>query len=160
MHQENRGVSAARNVGLSVATGKYIGFVDPDDWVDVNMYKTLVEKANTNQTDLAICGYNRVSEEDSNIFETSYLEDKSVKADVCITDLFSLNGCSIRPTVWNKLFVKEILGDQKFNESYRISEDLLFLIDYLLKINYVVYSSNVGYYNLKRKNSSTCGGPD
>lgn len=56
VHQENRGVSAARNVGLSVATGKYIGSVDSDDWVDADMYKTLVEKMNAEQADIVICG--------------------------------------------------------------------------------------------------------
>lgn len=44
IHQRNKGVSAARNAGLKVATGEYVGFVDPDDYVDYQMYETMLKK--------------------------------------------------------------------------------------------------------------------
>lgn len=158
VHQKNSGVSAARNTGLKIARGTYVGFVDPDDWIDTNMYEILVEKIETSQAELAICGYNRVKDNDYHILETSCLEDKVISSTTCISDLFSLDGYSIRPSVWNKLFIKEIIADQRFDVTYNISEDLLFLTSYLLKINKVAYVNNAAYHNLKREFSSTCGG--
>ena len=43
-HKENGGVSSARNLGIDNATGQYLAFVDPDDYIDANMYEILVEK--------------------------------------------------------------------------------------------------------------------
>ena len=43
-HKENGGVSSARNLGIDNATGQYLAFIDPDDYIDVNMYEILVEK--------------------------------------------------------------------------------------------------------------------
>lgn len=50
-HQENKGVSEARQVGLDTASGMYIGFVDPDDWIDSGMFESLVRTAEENDAD-------------------------------------------------------------------------------------------------------------
>lgn len=55
IHQENAGVSAARNKGIKIASGKYIGFVDSDDWIEPDMYKTLLEKADKTLADIVMC---------------------------------------------------------------------------------------------------------
>jgi glycosyltransferase involved in cell wall biosynthesis len=57
IHQENSGVSAARNKGIEVARGKYIFFVDSDDYIQQNMYEKLVAAINDSDTDAVCCGY-------------------------------------------------------------------------------------------------------
>lgn len=55
VHKKNEGVSVARNVGLELATGEYVGFVDSDDWIEANMYETLIKELETNMVDIVMC---------------------------------------------------------------------------------------------------------
>ena len=55
--RKNSGVSAARNSGMEAAAGKYIGFVDPDDVVERNMFRRLFDAAVEKDADVAVCGY-------------------------------------------------------------------------------------------------------
>lgn len=57
--QVNSGVAAARNAGIQCAEGAFIGFIDPDDWVDEHMYETLYQYAVREAADIAMCGYMR-----------------------------------------------------------------------------------------------------
>ncbi|WP_455656299.1 glycosyltransferase family 2 protein [Phascolarctobacterium sp.] len=64
IHQKNAGYGAARNKGISMATGEFIGFVDPDDWVDVNMIDGMVSALNYNDADIVICDWQTFSNDD------------------------------------------------------------------------------------------------
>lgn len=63
IHQENSGVSAARNRGIEQACGEYIGFVDSDDWIEPNMYECLLREANQASADIVICDARTVYED-------------------------------------------------------------------------------------------------
>lgn len=56
IHQSNEGVSGARNVGLRIAKGEFIGFVDSDDWIEADMYEYLLQNIQQQDADIAICG--------------------------------------------------------------------------------------------------------
>lgn len=63
LHKENSGVSEARNIGLKHSTGEFIGFVDGDDYVDRQMYELLLERLESDNSDMAACNYLQVDEE-------------------------------------------------------------------------------------------------
>lgn len=56
IHKENGGLSSARNTGLDIATGEWVGFVDSDDWVEPDMYEYLLSGAQQARADIAVCG--------------------------------------------------------------------------------------------------------
>lgn len=63
LHIENKGVANARNQGLNIAAGDYIGFVDSDDYIEPEMYEYLIGELKTNPCDIAVCGYQINTEE-------------------------------------------------------------------------------------------------
>ena len=58
IEKENGGCASARQVGLDAAKGRYVGFIDPDDFIDPSMYKKLLERALMGDMDITVCGYN------------------------------------------------------------------------------------------------------
>lgn len=64
VHQENQGLGPARNCGLAVATGMYVGFVDSDDWVDFDMYERLYEAAEASGSEVVLAGLRTVSHDE------------------------------------------------------------------------------------------------
>ena len=62
IHKQNGGLSDARNAGLNVATGEYIGYVDGDDWIEPGMYGSMVRSCVEQQAQIAVCRYNRYLE--------------------------------------------------------------------------------------------------
>ena len=57
IHQKNRGLSGARETGLKAASGKYVNFVDSDDWIEDTAIEEMVEAAEKNNADIVICDW-------------------------------------------------------------------------------------------------------
>ena len=63
IHKQNGGVADARNIGIENATGKYIAFIDSDDYLNKTMYQKLFEKITTTNSDICMCGFINVYED-------------------------------------------------------------------------------------------------
>ena len=98
--KENGGQGSARNFGLTKANGEYIGYVDSDDYVELDMYEKLYNKAKTNNYDIVTCGNYNVSEN---------YENKIVDNIVTIYKSKTENIIFGKMAVWNKIYKKEIL---------------------------------------------------
>lgn len=101
IHKENGGLSDARNVGIDNATGRYLGFVDSDDWIDPGMYDSLIHSIKKDNTDIAICGYYR-----------DYI-GKQEKCSDCNAGIYS------REVTLSKLFMGNELHDHSVTKLYK-----------------------------------------
>jgi len=159
IHQPNAGVSAARNAGLSVARGEYIGFCDPDDFVAPDMFQTLFDAIKKHGADLGACGYNYYSEE--YILDTSRLYQLRENEIMSRRDIYSkLSDMppTLRHGVVTKLFKASIIGDLRFDVRLKSAEDGDFLLNYIKRVNTAVFVHRPLYMNLVRDGSATHGG--
>ena len=134
LHQENKGVSAARNRGLDEASGKFVTFVDADDAVAPQMLSVLLELIRGN--DIAGCGFEQthaaaqmpalyLHEQESTMPEQN-LPQFMAGEDFIRTKL--LHGDT---RIWSKLLRRSLIGEQRFQEGLTIGEDMLFLLSVL-----------------------------
>ena len=121
IHQDNLGVGAARNVGLNIAKGEYIGFVDPDDYVDKDMFRRLVMVAVEDSVDIVICNYYDV--ETDGIRKGYYYFDPILDT-LQIRDKIMVN--ELPSFLWNKIFVRDLFKDIFFLH-INIFEDFLLM---------------------------------
>lgn len=153
IHKKNGGVSSARNVGLKVAKGKYIQFVDSDDYIDLNMTETLVDSIVKNETQLAICGINYGENEASNSDEFPNVQFMLVKDMFRIVPNFVLN--YFPNSVCNKLYIRDNISEN-FIESISLGEDLIFNFEYFKAITAVTIIPNrCVHYSIHNKDSLT-----
>ena len=163
----DEGVSYCRNLGIEKANGKYIMFVDSDDWIDSNMIEAMYKKAEENKLDLVMCSYIREFKDHSKekIFnlpeEIIYKEDKvknellrklvgPVKEELSNPEMLDALG-----TVWGKLYRADILKENKIKfvdlKEIGSAEDTLFNIftfNYLKKVMFL----NKSMYHYWRDN--------
>lgn len=147
-HQDNQGVSEARNLGLSVARGKYICFLDADDLYCREMVEKLVSAIENNNAEMATCSYYIFNNELSNT-ETKSDLNESVSENK--QNIISTILCDTRYAgyVWNKIFLSNLLRDTKFDSEIKIGEDLHFVLKYMKNVRRAVFLNDklYGYYD-------------
>lgn len=144
-HQKNLGVSAARNYGISMSSGDYIGFCDSDDWVEPDMYESLYRIIKENCVDMACCAF-FVDKGDSNQNVVDDNEVIVVQARNALCDII-FDGTHIGGVeLWTKLIKREIFDGLKFRENIAIGEDAVMMFDVLLACNSIAYSKVYRYH--------------
>ena len=125
-HTQNRGVSAARNLGIREASGKYISFIDADDYIDDSFLTKLRNSIIENDSGLAVCGYEEIRNGEISVHVHKDLHTGSVVYDALRQDLLCI--------LWNKLYVREKIR-HFFDESISTCEDSIFCVQYYLDNN-------------------------
>ena len=150
IHKENAGVASARNAGLYVATGEYIGFVDSDDWVSNEMYQILYEDICRYEADIACCGYSKVL--DGKINNEDYFEQKKCVDRNEAAQLFFQPYClqGYYTSNCNKIFKYTCICPKgkmiEFEEGVLLGEDERWLMEVLCNSNRVSLNSEQHYY--------------
>ena len=147
-HTENRGLSAARNLGLQEAKGEYIGFVDSDDWIESDMYEVLLNKMRATGTDICVCGY--WSEGESSTKQFHY-PDALYSGGETLTAL--IHG-KLGSYTWNKLYRRDMFEGVSFPLG-RYYEDVDTLCEVLSNSSSVVVLDTVKYHYRQRADSIT-----
>ena len=146
IHQENSGPSVARNKGISIATGKYIGFVDSDDYIEPTMYEELYNSANQNNIQVAMCSYKEkyLYNNESIIVKANVDSNKiygKLDIDEKIISTFAKNDNYGYYSLCNKIYLREWLLDSNIildiNRDH--GEDWWFNINIFSRINSFIY---------------------
>lgn len=120
VHKENGGLSDARNAGIKIAKGKYIAFIDSDDYIEKNYVEFLYYAITENRVDIAQCGINQVTEE-GRLLKTTTEDVDSVKtAEEILEGMCQEEWNNV--VVWNKLYARKLFENIQFPKG-KIHED-------------------------------------
>lgn len=152
----NEGVAAARNTGLERASGNYVGFVDPDDWIEPEMYESMYNKLAHSEHNLCLCNYYKddrlvsypkVLKIKKDSLDKQEVIDEIIASMIGIDDLMPkykyIMGC-----VWRCLYKKDFIDqyELRFKKGVSIMEDLVFTIEALLKSDGLCIDHGIWYH--------------
>lgn len=143
--KKNEGVSIARNAGLKQAKGKYICFMDSDDWVEKDYLEQMYNKISKNNYDIVACDTYAIYP-NKKMYIKSNINDNQDEKKLMI-DAYAV--------IWNKMYKKEIISDIYFEKNISFCEDVLFLYEVYSKVKKVGSINEPLYNYLQRENSLT-----
>lgn len=162
IHQSNHGESHARNQGLKVATGGYIAFMDCDDWIEPQMYETLVNILEKNNVDIAASSWYKDSDNKSQFMENRLpvVQGKFDQYQL-MQYVYRRDDYQGFAYMWNKLYKREVIYSEVnnqpilFNETLKLGGDVLYVADVLLKTASAIYLEQA-FYHYRQRSSSGC----
>lgn len=144
IYKENGGVSSARNLGLELSKGKYIGFVDPDDCISSDFYSSMIAKLESESADICQCEWLTTIDETGRVL----LQGKSYRSR---ND--SLVVLEFGSVVWDKIYKKDIFHIARFDENLKLYEDVEIFSKILYHDIKMVFSDSGTYFYRVRDKS-------
>lgn len=150
IHKGNGGLSDARNAGINVAKGRYLGFVDPDDWVTPDFYSYLYKGIQDYQADIAVCEYYNVWEKNADA--TNRPAPRFFRGEESLKALLLLK---IGNYAWNKLYKRELFGEDLRYPQGKKYEDVQTTYRLFQRAASVIALPEAKYYYLRRSDGIT-----
>lgn len=145
IHQENQGVSAARNAAIKCIQGSWICFIDSDDWIESTMLEKLLELANKTHADIVACDL--FDEKKDCTCYRNYWNVPSKNTELIFEGKERFfYGFAYSPVLWNKLIKVDLIHDIWFSTKCRYGEDSLFLSDVMIRTKRVCCSGEPLYH--------------
>lgn len=150
IHQKNGGLSNARNTGIDICTGKYIIFIDSDDYIDRNMVKKLYDNINKTKSDISICDYYLEKNKKislNNYPEVIFCTTASDKFDYLFNEY-----STVTTVAWNKIYKRQLFEKLRYPDG-KIHEDEFVICELLEMADKISYMLEPLYYYVQRNNS-------
>jgi glycosyltransferase involved in cell wall biosynthesis len=151
IHQENSCRGNALNNGLRIATGKFVGFVDCDDYIEPDMYETLLDALCTHDADIAECGFFKVWRDEIKKYHNCHGSGKITLFDNCQA-IEALLSKKLNSATWNKIYKMNLVADLKF-PYVRFCGDEAWIYKVFARSRKIVYLDLAKYYYLQRDGS-------
>lgn len=153
IHKKNEGLSVARNLGIKNAKGRYITFIDSDDYIGEEYIKILYDYITINKADIAMCSFKRFKSNNEVI--DYYIDDKIsiLNSKECLENLYNREWLNY-VTVWGNLYKKELFNNIKFPEG-KINEDLFIIHKLYLEAKKIIYNNSQLYFYRQTEGSIT-----
>lgn len=148
VHQQNQGVSTARNRGISLSTGDYVYFVDSDDYIDLNLCQVAINALNKDQSDIVVFGFCRVTEQGKLLVEEPW-KNAVLNRENALKELFS---GEMRSYPCNKIFNRKLWSGVEFPVG-RVFEDIGTIYKVFLEAEKISCIEDMLYYYRKRASS-------
>lgn len=165
IHKTNGGASAARNIGIDIATMPVIAFVDSDDTIEPDMYYQLLNRMESESLDCVCCNYKIVKNDGTTAINSRFANQTLYKDDIredvvkCLIG-FSSKSNNCLCSLCNKLFLTSIIKENniRINENRIHGEDWQFCIEYFAAISSIGFLEG-NYYNYYHRTNSLVSKP-
>lgn len=161
IHKQNGGLVSARQAGMEASTGKYIGYVDGDDWIEPGMYAKMISTMHAENVDIVINGFQKdlfgkcipcFNGIKTGVYEREQLITEVFPKMICEGKNYK---CGLCTYVWNKLFKREKVyqNQMKVDQRIVVGEDSACVYPTILDADSIAVTSETGYHYRQRMDS-------